>query len=356
MSTKENGSDATTEIRGDIVRARADMARTVGQIEERLSPAHLKGHMTDLSDAVVGQYHEVKDHLKSDLRSELSEAKEVVKDELREAKAAVSEEIQNVKTVAYDATVGKVQNMAHDASETVRDAGTTFLDTIKRNPIPAVLATVGIGWLIMSARRPAPRKLASGVEDGGWRVREKVGDLAHRAGDRLGHLASDVRGGAVEAAHDARDATVHAAEGARDVAHQVAQGTRHIAEEARDAGRAAVQGAERGFGHALDVNPLAVGAVALAIGAAVGLALPHTEREDEWMGETKDRLLSRAKGMAQGAATDAMRQVEDAAHGAIHQAETKLGEKVEKLGVTDGASRSNGRLEAMRSPSPTQPT
>lgn len=373
MSTKENGSNATNEIRGDIERARADMARTVGQIEERLTPAQLKGHVANLSDAVVSQYHETKDHLKADLRSELSEAKQSVKQELREAKAvvagelreakaAVAGEIQNVKTVAYDATVGKVQNMAHDASETVRDAGTTFLDSVKRNPIPAVAVALGIGWLLMDARRPG-RRLSNGVEDGGWRVREKVGDLAQRAGDQIGHLASDVRDGALEAAHDARDATVHAADGAREMAHQVAVGTKHVAEDARDMGRNAIRSAgrgyhraEEGFGHALEVNPLAVGAVAVALGAVIGLALPHTNKEDEWMGETKDRLLSRAKGIAQGAATDAMHEVQEAAQGAIQQAETKLGEKVEMFGAQTHAGRSNGRLEAAGSRDPAQPT
>jgi hypothetical protein len=41
-----------------------------------------------------------------------------------------------------------------------------------------------------------------------------------------------------------------------------------------------------------------VSTLALAAGVGVGLLLPHTEREDELMGEARDRLLETAKGAA----------------------------------------------------------
>ncbi|MFG0334236.1 MAG: DUF3618 domain-containing protein, partial [Maioricimonas sp. JB049] len=46
---------------------------------------------------------------------------------------------------------------------------------------------------------------------------------------------------------------------------------------------------------AMDEYPLAVGAGVLAAGLLVGLLLPRTRREDEWMGETSDRLIRRAQ-------------------------------------------------------------
>ena len=36
----------------------------------------------------------------------------------------------------------------------------------------------------------------------------------------------------------------------------------------------------------------------LALGAVIGMALPETEKENEWMGETRDQMLDRAQDMA----------------------------------------------------------
>jgi hypothetical protein len=42
-------------------------------------------------------------------------------------------------------------------------------------------------------------------------------------------------------------------------------------------------------------NPLLVGAGALALGAAFGMALPETEREQEMMGQARDAVVDRAQ-------------------------------------------------------------
>jgi hypothetical protein len=45
-------------------------------------------------------------------------------------------------------------------------------------------------------------------------------------------------------------------------------------------------------------NPIGFGIAALAAGAAVGLSAPETETENQWMGDTRDALIDRAKEMA----------------------------------------------------------
>src|SRR6185436_15188388 len=45
-------------------------------------------------------------------------------------------------------------------------------------------------------------------------------------------------------------------------------------------------------------NPLAAGAIAVAIGAAIGLAVRSTEYEDRAMGATRDQALAKAKSVA----------------------------------------------------------
>jgi hypothetical protein len=88
-------------------------------------------------------------------------------------------------------------------------------------------------------------------------------------------------------------------------------------------------------------NPLALGAVAIAIGAAIGLSLPHTDVEDEWMGESKERLIHRAEG----AAEEAIHKAEEAV-GQLTSGEAGGGKAPEKTpdaaknGLSNGLSKS----------------
>ena len=56
-----------------------------------------------------------------------------------------------------------------------------------------------------------------------------------------------------------------------------------------------VERARRGFFDTLHEQPLVLGALGLAAGAAIGAALPTTDKEDEWLGDSRDRLAERAK-------------------------------------------------------------
>ncbi len=381
MSARDDDkqNDEAAVIRDDIERTRANMSRTVDEIEQRLSPAHLKEQVADLKETVIGQFHEAKEHIKEEIKEEIHEVKDRVRGEIAEA-----------RTAAYDATVGRVNHMVEDARETVTDAGTTILGTIRANPIPAALVAVGIGWLFMNARsnrvgtrrlRPAPyggeeldlyagyvgegesadterypreagprrvmrkgqkaiaraastvgggmsnvgHRVADGATNVGQRfaggarnvgrtvaqgassVGHRVADTASAVGHRVADGASAVAHGASSAAHRVGDRAGHLVEGARSTAMQVAG-------DARTTGRRVVRGAGQQFHRAeatievaYEDSPMAFGAVALAIGAAVGLALPHTSKEDAWMGDAKEALFERA----QVAAHEALHRVEE---------------------------------------------
>jgi hypothetical protein len=53
-------------------------------------------------------------------------------------------------------------------------------------------------------------------------------------------------------------------------------------------------------------NPLAVGAIAVAVGAAIGMALPETQTERDVLGPAAERAVT----TAERAATDAVQQLE----------------------------------------------
>jgi hypothetical protein len=389
MTTSSN--DETAAIRGDIARMRGEMSRTVNEIEERLSPAHLKEQVANVTDgikadvehkvaelkesvkgSVIGGFHETKEHLRADLSNEFTHA----------------------RAAFHDATVGRVEHMVHDARDTVTDAGTTVLDTIKANPIPAALIGVGLGWLIFGASRGSggsaertmrryrrdaggygqygyggygyaegrdehdfergPRRVlrqgqravshalhdaGQGAANLGHKVQEGASHLVDQAtgavrgaGEMVGHYAVDAEHRVEELAGGAREAATHLAQDARRTGGRVA----------RRAGRQ-IRRAEQGVESTLRENPLALGAVAIAIGAAIGLSLPHTNVEDEWMGDAKDRLLHKA---------------EDFAGEAIHKAEDAVGQLAAGEKSSDGKADKapdtknglgNGKLTAQTS-------
>ncbi len=300
------GDDGTAAIRGDIERTRGDMSRTVNEIEERLSPSRIKEQLSNLTAGVVGDLEGKVAELKGSVVDGYHEAKEQLKDdigrELIGARNMVSEEITHARTAVREATVGRVEHMVHDARESVTETGTSVMSTLKANPIPAALVAVGLGWLLFaprngggSAARPLgrPRQAANYLLGGAQ-------GAAHVAGETVSHLAHDAGHRAADVASGARDAAVHFAGDARDRGSRVLSG----------AGRQVMR-AERGVESTMRENPLALGAVAIAIGAAIGLSLPHTRTEDAWMGAAKERLVH---------------QAEEVAGEAIHKAEAAVGE------------------------------
>jgi hypothetical protein len=77
------------------------------------------------------------------------------------------------------------------------------------------------------------------------------------------------------------------------------------------------------FQQMLQENPLAVGAVAFALGAAIGLTVPATRKEHELMGEARDSLMQQAKSSAQDTLQRAQRVAEEAQSAAKQEAQAQ---------------------------------
>ena len=213
------------------------------------------------------------------------------------------------------------------AKDTARDAGSSIVDTIRDNPVPAALTgagIVGLGWLIASGRdqgsgsqgsRNEPyyddypeyyegRREISGYSrgrdfeeesgSGAGRVREAGGEARERAsrmGGELQSRAGEVGGQLQERAGDARNQARY------------------------QAGRA-----KGGFQQTLRENPLILGAVAVGLGAAVGFAVPETQKENQVLGETRDKLANRAQQGAKDAQQRVQRVAEEARSAAKEEA------------------------------------
>ena len=197
-------------------------------------------------------------------------------------------------------TVAEIQdrlspaNLTHQAADGVREAaGHARAATIERvhrmlrgqNPLPYALIGIGAAWLLANNRRGRQWNGHSDYDeyDGSWansRSNFAAGEEfdASYEGEARGDYQGDGR-------------LAHARDDARRRAYALKQ-------QARDrAGRVARQ-ARSQWDHMISDNPMALGIAALAAGAVVGAALPRTEVENHYMGETRDQLLDSAKSAA----------------------------------------------------------
>ena len=234
----DESEDRTEEIREDIEQTRSEMSQTIDELQDKLSPQHLKAQ---------------------------------VKDTVREA------------------TIGRAEHMVSNAGETARGAGHSVMETIKENPVPAAMVGIGLGWLFMNNSN-------------------KASAVKYQARSKAGEIAGNVQETAGEVAGRAQERVEQVSSQAQDQAHQAVDQSRQMLEE----------------------SPLIAGALAVALGAAVGLALPETRRENELMGETRDKMLGQAREVAQ----DTMEKVEHVATEATHAAKETAKEEAHKQGLT----------------------
>lgn len=298
------------EIENEIEATRARMGQTLEELHGKLNPTVLK-------DQMMEQLHEAKAALKSELAADVADIKSLVRSEIREA-----------KTNLREATIGKVEHMVGSAQETVKETGSSLVETLRDNPVPTALVGIGLGWLLLNARARTSR---TSYRDGNYggrpptienmarRVGARTGELASEMGEKVGALAHRVEDGSRSAAGEvsrrAKDVARRAGEIEHDIGDSINAFT-HDAEDtvgrvaeragstamtvARDARDQAVRW-ESSLERSLRDNPLAAAAVAVAIGLAFGLAVPGTKVEDEWVGELRDRALDRAEGLANDA-------------------------------------------------------
>jgi ElaB/YqjD/DUF883 family membrane-anchored ribosome-binding protein len=210
---------------------------------------------------------------------------------------------QRVKDSVREATIGRVQHMASNTRERIAETGRGLAHTIRENPLPAAMAAAGIGWLLISGsdRRPAPRRFTNGEpdeyaipdesyhEDGGVRARVRG-------------VAENVAGTAHDLTERAQEATQRAVQRAKDTGERVVDKVRETGDRLTDRTDAAmyrVRNTARTTAHRLesqyDESPIGLGAVALALGLAVGLSIPRTRKETELMGEARDRLMDKTR-------------------------------------------------------------
>lgn len=186
---------------------------------------------------------------------------------------------------------------------------------VRDNPLPVLMIGAGIGWLMMSGREgaapraahygppprqpalPAPRptplatsaatspggashgapglgsrlgEAATGAKESVQDAAASIGQTAFGMADRVSEAAGTAGDRARMYQHDARDA-------AAQHYSRLAEGTSHLGRQAGE-----------NWNRLSTEQPLLIGALGLAVGAALGALLPRTEAEDRLMGEASE--------------------------------------------------------------------
>jgi ElaB/YqjD/DUF883 family membrane-anchored ribosome-binding protein len=146
------------------------------------------------------------------------------------------------------------------------------------------------------------------LSDAKDKVTQKAGDLAHSVSDTASNMAQSV------------------SNTASNVAQSVSSKASDLSGQVKDQ----AQRAANATGDFYQGSPLAVGAIALLIGAAVGLMIPATDPENRWMGETRDRLKDQATQQLQ-TITD---KVSTVAQTALDSAKQSVQQEAQNQGLT----------------------
>lgn len=204
----------------------------------------------------------------------------------------------------------------------------------KANPLPVALIGAGVTWL-----------LASGHARGGGDVHARLGaaerDVLRFADEddtSYGNRLDDARGRALGLSREAsdtaasyaqriKDAVASASESVRGAVHDAqagaAQGATTLRERIAGLPAATRRSATNAAG-----NPLALGAVAAAVGAVAGALLPTLDRERAALAPVSGKLKSAGRDLAQ--------EVVDRGGDVATQTLTALKDSAESHGLTTG--------------------
>lgn len=342
------GNKSAAEIEQEVRRSRADLEETLDAIQERLSPGQLLdqafGYFRGGGGEFVRNLGGTISHnpvpvtllgiglawmMMSDQRSRRAggrgESYDWGEDEL--------DYDEPFEPYGYDEPYGTVGAEAgygpagygpasYDADEVVGSRDTSGPGVGER----ARERAAGLGEQASEFGGRA-RERAAGLSEQasefGGRARERASGLADRAkhaASGVGHTARDFGGRAGGRLAGARAGLANRAERSRLRASRY--------------GRRAREGAYQAFTD----HPLVLGALGLAVGAALGAMVPPTRTEDEYLGETGDKLQRRAGESAR----EGVARARSAAESAYAAAQ----DEAERQGLTPEAAREASRAAA----------
>jgi hypothetical protein len=304
-------SRRASEIRHEIEQTREEMSETIEAIQEKLRPRNIVANATEsLKAATTDKVRETTERVREMADTAGDTAHEIVKQTKETAEGVMGSVRQNPVPAALIGlgAAWLLMNRSGFRETTFSDRGyrasgdltgrygaaddmndeSGLMARVRSNPVPAALAGIGLGWLAFSASGDRSRTRFSRYG--------RENEYANRWAEASDIGASQQGGGSIGA---------NVSESAERIAARAKEYAEDTSQALRQTGRRAQSQLQR----MMEENPLLVGAGALMLGAAFGLAVPETERENEWMGDARDNVVEKAQEFAKNAAS----QVQDAA-------------------------------------------
>jgi ElaB/YqjD/DUF883 family membrane-anchored ribosome-binding protein len=255
------------ELSRDIAATRQQIGQTLDALQSRLTPQHL-----------------------------LAEARDTVMDTTRE----------------------KVEQAGQIAQATVKSAGDAITTTLAENPIIGAVVGAGLSWFATMGR--------SGGNAMDNQSQNPLDATVHRVQDTAGQVATTAQQIGSQVAGQAQQIGSQIAGQAQQVGGQVADQAQQLTTQVQQQAQQATSWLQ----HTYEENPLLVGAVAVAAGLAIGMAIPETPQENRLMGETRDQLVQKAQHVAQ----DTVHKVQAVTQEAAQAAKQAASQEAHNQGLT----------------------
>ncbi|WP_459629302.1 DUF3618 domain-containing protein [Alsobacter sp. R-9] len=291
MTDDTNGRSAD-EIARDVESSRARVTETLDELKARMSPGQLLDEMLAYTKGAGGEF--------------LSNAGRAARDNplpvlLVGAGLAL---LATSRGGASDSRSRSYRSYTRDRGYMYGDDGRSYGYGEDGEGEPGILDRVGA----------TASGVASSVSDAASRVSEAASSGVRRTRDTMGHVADTV-GGAASAASEAGSEmarrTAHAASSVRDTLASTTDYARRAIHDRRDDLAWAGSNVWRRATQVMEEQPLAVGALGLLVGAALGSILPRSRVEDAWMGEYAEEARHQALEMAEAGYQEAKHVVQE---------------------------------------------
>lgn len=179
---------------------------------------------------------------------------------------------------------------------------------IKENPAALILTGVGLAWLTLGQGRtprresPPSQEISSPTYASSAPSRTGNADTSKSTGSSVKSSIKEASSSLKGAASSTRDRYIVAKHTVADSAHRgkarIEDAKLHLHESASNLSertRVRMQHTSQQAKDLYDEHPLLVGGLGVALGAALGAFLPHTETEDELVGERSDAVTDKLK-------------------------------------------------------------
>jgi hypothetical protein len=343
------------QIKEETEQTRADLAATVAQLRssivetsqdfrERMRPAALKAEVrTYVRSRGEQLFDDLTDAIRKNPLQAVAVLGSIAYPLFRLARAIpipvymIGAGLYLAKSETGKAATQKVSDAAADMIDQAAQRATAFRDRVSDAAAAVGDTAGGLKETIVAGANSAAsgsEQLRRAAGSAGASLREASEDLREASEEKKNRI-SQMAAAAVEKAVGLSENVAAAGQRAGDIVKNSASEATETAQQAALSAKQAAadlsERASRTFVETVEQNALLVAGLGLVIGGVIAGALPRTDLEDEFMGETSRSARRRAKATAS-------RAVREGARRAARQAETEgldpegLGEAVRDVG------------------------